>query len=246
MKDLPPCYGIIPARYASTRFPGKPLSDILGKPMFWHVYQRARQCPQLNSVYLAADDDRIITAARTLDVPVLKTRQDHQSGTDRILEAARQLKLPDTAVIVNIQGDEPVLNPDMLTQLVQPFQSTLIQVTTLIKAINAAMATNPDQVKVVFSQSLQALYFSRAILPPTGPWFGHIGLYAFRMAALEQFNTYARGKLESIEKLEQLRFLENEIPIHLVLTEYESISVDRPDDLEAVCNFLKNNSSRPL
>src|SRR6056297_3602899 len=116
----PPCYGIIPARYESSRFPGKPLAMIHGRPMFWHVYTRALRCPEISGVYVATDDERIRTAAEALGVPVVMTRPDHASGTDRVLEAARALALPDDAVIVNIQGDEPALAPEMLSELVRP------------------------------------------------------------------------------------------------------------------------------
>jgi 3-deoxy-manno-octulosonate cytidylyltransferase (CMP-KDO synthetase) len=121
-KDRQPrCYGIIPARYASKRFPGKPLADILGKPMFLHVYERARQCARLSSVILATDDDRIRLVAKKWGVPVVMTRKTHPSGTDRVMEAAAKLNLPTDSVVVNIQGDEPALEPAMLTQLVRPF-----------------------------------------------------------------------------------------------------------------------------
>ncbi|MBW2265825.1 MAG: NTP transferase domain-containing protein, partial [Deltaproteobacteria bacterium] len=122
MKRLPKCYGIIPARYGSTRFPGKALALIRGKPMFWHVFERARQCPELSNVVLATDDERIAGAAKELDVPVLMTRKDHPNGTSRVMEAAEALGIPQDAVVVNIQGDEPVLNPAMLTELVLPFR----------------------------------------------------------------------------------------------------------------------------
>ncbi|MCJ7616510.1 MAG: NTP transferase domain-containing protein, partial [Desulfobacterales bacterium] len=123
MNKLPKFYGIIPARYASSRFNGKPLAMILGKPMFWHVYERARRCPELSQVVLATDDDRIASSAKKLDVPFVMTRKDHISGTDRVLEAAEILNVPENAVVVNMQGDEPALAPAMLSELVQPFKS---------------------------------------------------------------------------------------------------------------------------
>src|SRR5210317_3614 len=159
---LPPCYGIIPARYGSKRFPGKPLADILGKPMILHVYERARQCPQLSSVFLATDDDRIRLVAQKWDIPVVMTRATHPSGTDPVMEAAAKLKLPTDSVIVNIQGDEPALEPAMLNQLIRPFSAADVQVTTLARKINAADVGNPDQVKVVFAGDGRALYFSRS------------------------------------------------------------------------------------
>ncbi|MBU1170767.1 MAG: 3-deoxy-manno-octulosonate cytidylyltransferase [Proteobacteria bacterium] len=237
------CYGIIPARYASTRFPGKPLTDILGKPMFWHVYQRALESGCFKSIALATDDSRIQSAALDLHLPVIMTRTDHPSGTDRVLEAARQLNVPDTAVVVNIQGDEPALNPAILQELLAPFSNPLIQVTSPAVMITAKEAKNPDQVKVVFSKTNDALYFSRSPIPfdrdgQDPEYYGHIGLYAFRMASLEHFVRLGKSHLENIEKLEQLRLLENNIPIRMVITRHRTQGVDRPEDLELVRALL--------
>jgi 3-deoxy-manno-octulosonate cytidylyltransferase (CMP-KDO synthetase) len=244
MNNLPKCYGIIPVRYKSTRFPGKPLADILGKPMFWHVFNRARLCPELTSVMLATDDDRIFSAAEKLDVPVVMTRDDHQSGTDRVLEAAESIKIPQDAVVVNIQGDEPTLKPAMISELIVPFKNRDVLVTTPIKKITLEEAENPDIVKVVFTLYGKALYFSRSPIPcprenRESEFYGHIGLYAFRMNALRQFVALQPGRLERTEKLEQLRLLENEIPVHVLITKYRSIGVDRPDDVEKVSKILK-------
>ncbi len=243
MSKLPDCYGIIPARYGSTRFPGKPLAEILGKPMFWHVFARASQCPELAKVVLATDDDRILASARKLDVPVLMTRPDHVSGTDRVLEAAELLGIPPKTVVVNIQGDEPALEPMMLSEILQPFANPEVRVTTLARSIPSAQAANPDIVKVVFSKTGQALYFSRSAIPHSSPdqnseHYGHIGVYAFRLDTLKRFVTLKRSRLEMTEKLEQLRLLENDIPINVVLTAYESISVDRPEDISRVSQIL--------
>lgn len=238
------CFGIIPARYASTRFPGKPLVDILGKPMFWHVYQRAVESQCFQSIALATDDDRIFDAARRLDVPVVMTQNDHPSGTDRVLEAARKLGAPEDAVVVNIQGDEPALDPRILAELLEPFSDPATHVTTPAVGISPDEAQSPDLVKVVFSHSMNALYFSRSRIPydrdgvsPT--YYGHIGLYAFRMNALERFVTLKKGVLEEIEKLEQLRLLENDIPIRVVLTQHRTVGVDRPEDIEKVVMLLQ-------
>jgi 3-deoxy-manno-octulosonate cytidylyltransferase (CMP-KDO synthetase) len=241
--SLPPCYGIIPARYQSTRFPGKPLADILGRPMIWHVFERARQCMALSSVVLATDDDRIRSAAQKLDIPVVMTRTDHPSGTDRVLEAAEKLELNADAVIVNIQGDEPALEPSMLTELVDPFSKPDIQVTTLARKINAREAENQDLVKVVFAADHRALYFSRSAIPfhrnaTTNNYYGHIGIYALRMQTLKKFVTLDQSCLEVTERLEQLRLLENNIPIHIVETEHQSIGVDRPEDIETVTKIM--------
>ena len=165
INGLPKCFGIIPARYGSKRFPGKPLADILGKPMIWHVYERTRRCSRLSSVFLATDDDRIRVVAQKWDIPVVMTRTTHPSGTDRVMEAAAKLNLPTDSVIVNIQGDEPALEPDMLTQLVRPFVAAHVQVTTLARKINAVDVGNPDLVKVVIAEDGRALYFSRSPIP---------------------------------------------------------------------------------
>lgn len=239
-------FGIIPARYGSTRFPGKPLAAILGKPMFWHVYQRASRCPALARVVLATDSRRIAAAARTHQVPCVMTRPDHPSGTDRVLEAAEALDLPEEAVVINIQGDEPALHPEMLMELVRPFQSADVQVATLISSTAADRCTDPDQVKVVVDKRGDALYFSRAVIPHardtrTAVYYRHIGLYAFRMAVLRRFVALGPGRLEKTEKLEQLRLLENGIPIRTVLTRHRSLGVDRPEDIAIVARWLTAN-----
>jgi len=245
---LPRCYGIIPARYGSKRFPGKPLADILGKPMILHVYERARQCARLSAVFLATDDDRIRLVAKKWGVPVVMTRTTHPSGTDRVMEAAAKLNLPTDSVIVNIQGDEPALEPAMLTQLVRPFSSADVQVTTLARKINAADVGNPDLVKVVFTKDGRALYFSRSPIPhqhedTKNHYYGHIGIYALRMKVLEKFVTFDQSRLEIIERLEQLRLLENNIAIHIVLTNHHTCGVDRPEDIETVSHIIRTNNS---
>lgn len=252
MNRLPKCYGIIPARYASKRFPGKPLARILGRPMFWHVFERARQCPELSEILLATDDDRIVSAAKELGVPVVMTRDDHPSGTDRVLEAAELLGVPEDAVVVNIQGDEPALDAAMLTELIRPFTAPEVQVTTLVRKIDSKEAENPDRVKVVFAKDGRALYFSRSLIPysswgQTDKFYVHVGLYAFRMNILKQFVALRQSYLETLEKLEQLRFLENGIPIHVIVTDYQNIEVDRPEDIETVSKVLmKKTGSKPL
>ena len=243
MTAKPACYGIIPARYESSRFPGKPLADIFGKPMFWHVYARAKQCPNISDVYLATDDERIAGAAENLAVPVVLTRADHPSGTDRVHEAAKKINFHADDVVINIQGDEPALSPLMLDALIRPFAEPRVSVTTPVRPIAPETAESPDRVKVVFSSDQNALYFSRARIPfaredGQKQFYGHIGMYAFRMAILEKFVALPPGRLETIEKLEQLRLLENNIPIRVVITEHENFSVDRPEDLEAVIRYL--------
>jgi 3-deoxy-manno-octulosonate cytidylyltransferase (CMP-KDO synthetase) len=243
--NIPNCYGIIPTRYASSRFEGKPLANILDKPMIWHVYTRACQCPYLEKVVLATDDDRIFTTAQSFDIPVLMTREDHTCGTERVLEAAQLLDIPDDGVVLNIQGDEPALEPEMLTQLIQPFQSPEVKVTTLAHEISEEEALNPDQVKVVLGKNQKALYFSRSLIPYprdgiTKVFHGHIGLYAFRKKTLEQFVALEKGILEKKEKLEQLRLLENDFPIHVVHTTHKGYGVDRPEDIAIIERILRD------
>jgi 3-deoxy-manno-octulosonate cytidylyltransferase (CMP-KDO synthetase) len=242
---IPACYGVIPARFSSSRFEGKPLAPILGKPMIWHVYSRAILCPHLKKVVLATDDDRIFAAAESYDIPVLMTRKDHTCGTDRVLEAAQMLKIPSDGVVINIQGDEPALDPEMLTELITPFQAPDVQVTTLAHEINQEEAKDPDQVKVVLGKGNKALYFSRSLIPypresANTSFYGHIGLYAFRMKTLEQFVALEKGVLENKEKLEQLRLLENDFPIHVVPTTHKGFGVDRPEDIATVEAILRN------
>ncbi|MFW5731197.1 MAG: 3-deoxy-manno-octulosonate cytidylyltransferase [Desulfonatronovibrionaceae bacterium] len=239
--------GIIPARHESSRFPGKPLADILGRPMFWHVYQQALKCRLLDSVYLATDHSSIYNAACHLQVPVLMTSQEHASGTDRVLEAARQIHAEHDSVIVNIQGDEPALNPGMLHQLLKPFQSnTDINVSTLARPALCGDLKDANTVKVVFSESGKALYFSRSMIPYAKNDFTcyiHIGIYAFRMKYLEKFASLGQSRLEKTEKLEQLRLLEADIPVQVVITDFISHGVDTPSDLEYVKKIIMENNN---
>ncbi len=230
-------WGIIPARYQSRRFPGKPLTPILGKPMYQWVYEQACQCGQLERVVLATDSDQIAAHARNQGVPVVMTRGDHPSGTDRVREAAEKMDVSDEAVVINIQGDEPALHPDMLTELIGPFSDDpAVQVTTLIRKEERRMDSDPNQVKVVVDNAANALYFSRADIPMDfggrmTPWYRHIGLYAYRLPVLRRFVDLGPGILERIEKLEQLRLIENGIPIRTVVTRHRSQGVDHPADV---------------
>lgn len=243
-------HAIIPARYASTRFPGKPLVDIGGKPMFWHVWNRATQCAQMRSVTLATDDDRIAKAAEQYGVPCVMTRSDHSSGTDRVHEAATLMGLQDSDIIVNIQGDEPALHPQSLTQLIALFSDPSVQAGTLARPLPPEQSLSPDVVKVVCAKNGDALYFSRARIPHDRddkndrdasnplPYLGHVGIYAFRMNTLRRFVSLPPSALEEREKLEQLRLLENNIPIRVALTKHVSPGVDRPEDIARVLPYL--------
>jgi 3-deoxy-manno-octulosonate cytidylyltransferase (CMP-KDO synthetase) len=236
-------YAIIPARYESSRFPGKPLALIHGRPMFWHVMQRASRCPLVGTVALATDDERILQAAEELGMQALMTSRDHASGTDRVLEAARMLGASPDSVVVNVQGDEPALNPEMLTELIRPFADPAVQVTTLGHVIDAEAAQLPDRVKIVRAADGRALYFSRAPVPfgrdNPPEYLGHIGLYGLRMRILEKFSALGESPLERLEKLEQLRLLEAGIPIHVALTRHASHGVDRPEDLLTVSALMR-------
>lgn len=240
---MPEVIAIIPARYESSRFPGKPLAIIHGKPMFWHVMHRASLCPLISAVALATDDERIFRAAKELGMQALMTSPDHPSGTDRVLEAARLLDAAPDSVIVNVQGDEPALSPKMLTELVSPFDDPAVQVTTLGHIISPKEAQSPDRVKIVRAADGRALYFSRAPVPfgrdNTPEYIGHIGLYGLRMRVLEKFSALGESPLERLEKLEQLRLLEAGIPIHVALTRHRSHGVDRPEDLQTVSELMR-------
>ncbi|MFP4168972.1 MAG: 3-deoxy-manno-octulosonate cytidylyltransferase [Desulfonatronovibrionaceae bacterium] len=235
-------FAIIPARYQSSRFPGKPLARILGRPMFWHVYRRTLECPLIDKTWLATDDERIYNQAADLGVPALMTGRDHASGTDRILEAASKLDLPPDSVIANVQGDEPALHPEMLTRLLEPFQGR-VQAATLARPITAEEAQDPNTVKVVRSESGRALYFSRSPIPYPGgkePYYlGHIGLYAYTFETLREFSRLGPSPLERAERLEQLRLLQADIDILVGITEHVSHGVDRPEDIPKIEKILQ-------
>ncbi len=221
--------------------------------MFAHVYERAAACPELEAVYLATDDERIASAAGEHGVPCVMTPQDCASGSDRVCKAALALGLPNAAVIVNIQGDEPALDPAMLSELVRPFShDPAVRVTTLAHTLSAEQAANPDRVKVVADLRGNALYFSRAPIPhirdaqnTAPPWLGHVGLYAFSFETLRRFTALAPTPLERLEQLEQLRLLENNIAIRVIHTNYEAHGVDRPQDVAALEAILRKKSGMP-
>ncbi len=239
-------YAIIPARYDSTRFPGKPLTLIFDRPMFVHVYERACQCPGLDGVYLATDDERIVQAAEAHSVPVIPTSPEHHSGTDRVMEAAERLGLREQDVVLNIQGDEPALAPQMLAQLMEPLRDDRVQVATLARRIERSEADSPHVVKAVLDSQYRALYFSRALIPHHAEggrsedrFWGHVGMYGFRVLALKAFTRLGSGYLESTEKLEQLRFLEAGFSIQVVPTQWKSRGVDRPEDIPLVEQLMR-------
>lgn len=238
--------GVIPARYASSRFEGKALADILGKPMVQHVYERASCAKTLNEVVIATDDRRIYDAVIRFGGTVVMT-PECPTGTDRVAYVAETL---DCDVVANIQGDEPLLEPALIDQLLQPFlDSPDVQISTLKQRINSARDyRDVNVVKVVTDRRGRALYFSRAPIPgnlsdgwiPTHPIYRHVGLYAYRRERLIEFTRWERTPHEISEGLEQLRFLEHGIPIHVVETEYSLIGVDVPADLERVLAILES------
>jgi 3-deoxy-manno-octulosonate cytidylyltransferase (CMP-KDO synthetase) len=235
--------GIIPARYQSTRFPGKPLVDIAGKPMIQHVYERALQAQRLQQVLVATDDVQILDSVRAFGGEVLLTSRDHPSGTDRLAEVCRLLGLQDDDLIVNIQGDEPLLEPVMIDLLAGTLeQAPEVPMATLASVSHGREAfSDPNVVKVVVNSRMQALYFSRAPIPcrrdATGSpheFLRHLGFYAYRQAFLQQFTRLPPGRLEQSEQLEQLRALEQGYPIQVALSPFETQGVDTPEDLEKI------------
>jgi 3-deoxy-manno-octulosonate cytidylyltransferase (CMP-KDO synthetase) len=237
--------GVIPARYKSSRLEGKPLADILGKPMVQHVYERAKRAPCLDEVVVATDDERIRSAVESFGGKVAMTSADHRSGTDRVAEAIRKM---DAGVIVNIQGDEPMLDPAMLAEVVEPYRSaTGASIVTLKKrVVHEADFADPGVVKVVTDPAGFALYFSRSLIPfprqrtPQFAVFEHLGLYAYTRDALMRLAELPPSTLEEIESLEQLRALENGIRILVVETasRQDMLSVDTQADLERARELL--------
>jgi 3-deoxy-manno-octulosonate cytidylyltransferase (CMP-KDO synthetase) len=239
---------VIPARFASTRFPGKPLADIDGRPMIEHVYRRAAASRVVSRVIVATDDLRIATTVTGFGGKVKLTRADHRTGTDRLAEVAAGL---DCDVVVNVQGDEPLLDTRAIAEVVAPFSDPSVSMTTLFRRIqNPAELNNPNVVKIVLDRGGYALYFSRAPIPhardPRGGWpplYRHIGIYGYRRGALLVLASLEQTPLERAEALEQLRALEHGIRIKAVETMYDSIGVDTPEDLEQVRRLFAAPSS---
>ena len=240
--------GVIPARFASTRFPGKSLVRIAGKSMLQHVHERASQSRYLTQVTIATDDDRIFAEAKRFGAAVQMTRDDHPSGTDRAAEVA---STDDAELIVNIQGDEPLIDPAAIDAAVLSLLDHAdAPMATLKKRIeDPAEISNPNVVKVVTAVDGTAIYFSRHPIPysresSTDPVVGttrykHIGLYVYRRDFLLGYSSLPVGPLEQAERLEQLRALENGFPIRVVETDYESMGVDTPEDFERVSKLFE-------
>ena len=244
--------GVIPARYGSTRFPGKPLADINGKTMVERVYQQACLASNIDEVIVATDDNRIKVVVRDFGGKVVMTDPELPSGTDRVYQA---IKDQPADVIVNLQGDEPFVKPGLLENLVNVFENKQIRIATPVcRILSEAEYKNPNIVKVVRDANGFALYFSRSQIPffreakeveqdlkESKICFKHIGIYAYRKDCLEKLTQLNESRLELTEKLEQLRFLENGYRIYTILTDYNSISVDTPEDLEEINRMILNN-----
>ena len=241
---------IIPSRYGSTRLAAKSLADIHGKPMVQHVYERARQSRFITDVFVATDDERIESAVKKFGGNVVMTSPDIQSGSDRIAAAARSITAD---IVVNVQGDEPLIEPRMIDQTIQLLldDSSALVGTAIKKISSSEELLNPSVVKVVLDKNFYGLYFSRSAVPhvrdvaDATEWlkhtifYKHFGMYVYRADFLQKFSTFAPTPLELSEKLEQLRILENGYRIKCVVTEYDSVPVDTQEDLDNVRNYLR-------
>lgn len=241
--------GVIPARFASTRFPGKPLAMIHGKSMIRRVYEQALMAKTLTSVVVATDDTRIFEEVMNFDGKAVFTNPNHPSGTDRCLEA---LNLEDESfdAVVNIQGDEPFIDPGQIEQLAELLKNPNVQIATLAKKITSSEELfNANVVKVIFNASGKAIYFSRNPIPyirgiEKSEWlqnfdfFKHIGLYGYRVETLSEITQIPQSKFEKAESLEQLRWLENGFSIAVGITEKESFGIDTPEDLQKIANLF--------
>jgi 3-deoxy-manno-octulosonate cytidylyltransferase (CMP-KDO synthetase) len=245
---------VIPARFSSVRLPGKPLVDLGGKPMIQRVYEQVKKAKQVKKIIVATDNKIIAEATAGFGGEVAMTPPDMPTGTDRIALVANSIDHTD--IIVNVQGDEPLIPPQMIDEVISllvndpsAMVSTLVQKITSLDDIN-----NPNIVKVVLDNDGYACYFSRAPIPfprsGFGPetlkqhiWYGHVGIYAFRKNFLAQFHSWDQSKLEIIEKLEQLRIIEHGFKIKSAVTKYRSISVDTPEDLERVRTIIKKQEA---
>lgn len=236
--------GVIPARFASTRFPGKPLVDIQGKSMIRRVYEQALKAKGLDHVVVATDDERIAEELKSFGGEYIMTGTQHQSGTDRCAEVARQL--PGFEVLLNIQGDEPFIDPAQIDLLVSCFADPNVQLATLIKEIHTETELfNPNLPKVVLNARKEAVYFSRQTIPylrnaekenwlQAHLFYKHIGIYGYTASVLQEITALPPSSLEIAESLEQLRWIENGYAIQTRVTDIETIAIDTPDDLKKI------------
>lgn len=241
--------GIIPARYASTRFPGKPLVDIDGKSMIQRVYEQAKKSTSLSEVIVATDDMRIEQHVKDFKGNVVMTSDQHQSGTDRCFEAMEAFSVK-TDVVINIQGDEPFIHPGQIDEIASCFQTPDVQLATLVKRIKSEEELfNINIPKVILNKNKEAIYFSRQTIPflrgkkqeqwlENHTFYKHIGIYAYQASVLREITRLKTTALENAEGLEQLRWIENGYKIKVELTDYESVAVDVPEDLKKLRKFL--------
>jgi len=237
--------GIIPARYGSTRFEGKVIKDLCGKPVIQHVYERAKKAKTLDDLIIAADDDRIIQKVEAFGGKVVYTSKSHSTGTDRLTEGVNDI---DVRIVVNIQGDEPLINPLVIDDLVRTMQDDpkILMTTVVKKSYSADEFKSPDVVKAIVDDQNCALYFSRSPVPTllnpdeNGNYFyKHIGLYAYQKDFLFTFKKLPASYLETNERLEQLRALEHGYRIKVIETKFETVGVDTPEDLELAKSLLE-------
>ena len=239
--------GVIPARYGSSRFPGKPLIDLKGKSMIQRVYEGAKQCTLFEEVVVATDDQRILDAVHMFGGKAMMTSQQHPSGTDRCAEVAKTY--PQMDVVVNIQGDEPLVDFRQLEQLIKAFDDRETQIATLgNKSVSMDDLLNPNRIKIVVNKAAEAIYFSRSPIPnfhhakqeplSSYPYLRHIGLYAYRSTILSELTALEPTALEQTESLEQLRWLYHGYAIKVVETTIETPNIDVPEDVEKVLNLL--------
>jgi 3-deoxy-manno-octulosonate cytidylyltransferase (CMP-KDO synthetase) len=245
--------GIIPARFASTRFPGKPLAEISGKPMIQWVYERTSKV--FEDVYVATDNERIQKAVLAFGGRVVMTSTEHQSGTDRCAEALNIIEKETNSkfdIVINVQGDEPFIQPEQLKKVANCFNDSSVQLATLVKQFsNGEDIFNPNSPKVILNLKKEAIYFSRSVIPfirkfeksewqQKYPFYKHIGLYAYRCDILREITKLEQSPLELAESLEQLRWIENGYRIRVEETDMETLAVDTPEDLERVKEIAKN------
>ena len=234
---------VIPARYASTRLPGKPLADIVGKPMIQHVYERSAQATIPQQVVVATDDEKVFQAVQQFGGKVVMTSSEHQTGTDRLAEVAS--KYAEVDVIINVQGDEPLIDPKLIDELAQEFlNDTALQMASVMSIMDTEDYQNPNAVKVVTDLNNNALYFSRSLLPyprvaGRANVYKHIGIYAYKKDFLLKFAKLEPTPLEQSESLEQLRALENGYKIKMIKTKSKFIGVDSIEDLQTVNELLR-------
>ena len=232
---------VIPARLASTRLPRKMLREIAGQPLLAHVYRAVRSSELLDDVVIATDSEEILEFCKKNDWQARMTSADHRSGTERVCEIARSMAAD---VYLNVQGDEPLTRPEHINSVLGVMTDVAVQVGTLKTKLSAADVNDPNAVKVVTDNSGTALYFSRAAIPfdrdgARPVYFKHLGLYAYRKVALDRFVALPESVLERSERLEQLRFLENGIPIHVAEAQFDTVGVDTEEDLRKVEKMLK-------